>query len=187
MRSRHHLLHSEQLMPITCDMIGGRSTTSAGLGLLMTALVAAGLVGEALAGENAWLADSNPGSEPASRPAFDASADRPSGESRLAADPSALAEVKKVEELGRAADEGDAHAQLSLGLRYENGCGVRQDTAQALKWFRRAAERGLDQAQYVLGCCCNGEDGFPRDPAEPQNGGKKPLPRVMLTPNTVSV
>ncbi len=38
----------------------------------------------------------------------------------------------------RAASEGDKHAQLELGVRFENGIGVAQDWAKALKLYRMA-------------------------------------------------
>ena len=34
---------------------------------------------------------------------------------------------------------------------YEEGQGVRQDYAQAVQWYRKAAEQGLAEAQYNLG------------------------------------
>ncbi|MGU7771919.1 tetratricopeptide repeat protein [Burkholderia sp. MR1-5-21] len=42
-------------------------------------------------------------------------------------------------------------AAYDLGLRYFRGDGVRQDSYQALKWMREAAERGDLQAQKALG------------------------------------
>ncbi|UXU89661.1 tetratricopeptide repeat protein [Burkholderia sp. S-53] len=42
-------------------------------------------------------------------------------------------------------------AAYDLGLRYFRGDGVRQDSYQALKWMRDAAERGNLQAQKALG------------------------------------
>ncbi|AOK60869.1 tetratricopeptide repeat protein [Burkholderia ubonensis] len=42
-------------------------------------------------------------------------------------------------------------AAYDLGLRYFRGDGVRQDSYQALKWMRDAAERGDLQAQKALG------------------------------------
>ena len=38
-----------------------------------------------------------------------------------------------------------------LGNAYANGAGVAQDAAQAVRWFRRAAERGFAIAQGNLG------------------------------------
>jgi hypothetical protein len=38
------------------------------------------------------------------------------------------------------ADQGDARAQSILGLMYESGRGVPQDYAEAVKWYRKAAD-----------------------------------------------
>ena len=39
-------------------------------------------------------------------------------------------------------DQGNARAQTYLGVMYEKGRGVPQDFAEALKWFRVAADNG---------------------------------------------
>ena len=39
-------------------------------------------------------------------------------------------------------DQGDASAQFSLGFAYATGEGVPQDDAQAVAWFRQAADQG---------------------------------------------
>jgi uncharacterized protein len=49
------------------------------------------------------------------------------------------------------AQAGDAAAQFELGRDYEDGKGVRQDNAKAVKWFRKAAEQGNSQGQNSLG------------------------------------
>ena len=49
------------------------------------------------------------------------------------------------------AEAGDAEAQNNLGLMYFNGRGVAQDEAEAVAWYRRAAEQGFANAQYNLG------------------------------------
>jgi hypothetical protein len=46
------------------------------------------------------------------------------------------------------AEAGDAEAQVSLGLLFDLGQGVREDPATAYMWYRRAAEAGLAQAQF---------------------------------------
>ena len=51
----------------------------------------------------------------------------------------------------RLADQGDALAQFSLGLMYDNGRGVPQDYAEAVRWYRKAAEQEDAKAQYNLG------------------------------------
>jgi hypothetical protein len=46
---------------------------------------------------------------------------------------------------------------------YLNGNGVRQDHAEALKWFRKAADQGLAVAQNNLGLMYAQGQGVPRD------------------------
>ena len=49
------------------------------------------------------------------------------------------------------AKQGDAAAQRHLGTMYFEGKGVSQDdSVQAVKWFRLAAEQGDTKAQYNL-------------------------------------
>ena len=56
------------------------------------------------------------------------------------------------------AENGDAGAQLELGMLYANGRGVPRDIVRAAKWHRKAAEQGLPQADYQLGLdYANGE------------------------------
>jgi hypothetical protein len=42
-------------------------------------------------------------------------------------------------------------AQFNLGVMYETGEGVPRDYAAAAKWYRRAADQGLPQAEQRLG------------------------------------
>jgi len=49
------------------------------------------------------------------------------------------------------ATQGDVSAQLALGVIYENGQGVPQDSKEAAKWYRLAAEQGNANAQKNLG------------------------------------
>jgi len=50
----------------------------------------------------------------------------------------------------KAAEQGDAKAQGSLGSMYYQGRGVKQDDGQAVGWFRKAAEQGYAVAQFLL-------------------------------------
>jgi TPR repeat protein len=52
-----------------------------------------------------------------------------------------------AKEFNKAAEQGDADAQLLLGIMYNNGEGVLQDYKEAVKWFRLAAEQGDANAQ----------------------------------------
>ncbi|WP_295698474.1 tetratricopeptide repeat protein, partial [uncultured Neisseria sp.] len=63
----------------------------------------------------------------------------------------------------QAAEQGNAQAQLNLGLMYVNGQGVRQDYTQAAQWYRRAAEQGVAQAQYALGVMYENGQGVHQD------------------------
>jgi TPR repeat protein len=49
------------------------------------------------------------------------------------------------------ADKGDADAQAKVGIMYVTGRGVAQEYAQALAWFRRAADQGNPTAQFYIG------------------------------------
>ena len=64
------------------------------------------------------------------------------------------------------AEQGDANAQLSLGILYDNGLGVPQDYAEALKWYHMAAEQGYALAQEMLGFMYSFGQGVPQDDAE---------------------
>ena len=63
----------------------------------------------------------------------------------------------------KAADQGDAEAQLSLGICYKNGQGVTQDYAEAVKWYRKAADQGHAWAQNNLGVCYYNGQGVTKD------------------------
>ncbi|MEZ0262400.1 MAG: tetratricopeptide repeat protein [Alphaproteobacteria bacterium] len=57
-----------------------------------------------------------------------------------------------VKWLTRAANGGDAYAQLLLGMRYDHGTdGVAWDDAKAAAWYRKSAAQGFPAAQFALG------------------------------------
>ncbi|MBO0905234.1 SEL1-like repeat protein [Jiella sonneratiae] len=51
----------------------------------------------------------------------------------------------------KAAEQGDAEGQASLGAMYSEGTGVEKDLVQAVAWFRKAAEQGDTRGQISLG------------------------------------
>ena len=63
-------------------------------------------------------------------------------------------------------ERGNAQAQFNLGMMYENGQGVRQDNAEAVKWYQQAAAQGLAQAQSNLGVMYYNRRGVRQDDAE---------------------
>ena len=50
----------------------------------------------------------------------------------------------------KAAELGDAQAQLELAELYEAGDGVKKDLEQAIKWYEKAAAQDHDEAQLAL-------------------------------------
>ena len=79
---------------------------------------------------------------------------------RLAVTP---ASAQAYEATRHAAEQGDADAQLDLGVRYATGEGVPQDAAEAIRWYRLAAEQGDASAQYNLGVRYGKGEGVPQD------------------------
>ncbi|MGA9442588.1 MAG: tetratricopeptide repeat protein, partial [Methyloceanibacter sp.] len=49
------------------------------------------------------------------------------------------------------AEQGDPEAQFMLGRMYQEGRGVIQDHAEAVKWYRLSADKGQPFAQNNLG------------------------------------
>ena len=65
----------------------------------------------------------------------------------------------------KAAVQGSADAQASLGALYAKGAGVPQSDTTALQWFMRAAEQGHGKAQVMLGEIWANGWGVPRNQA----------------------
>jgi TPR repeat protein len=53
-----------------------------------------------------------------------------------------------------------------LGHRYADGTGVAKDEVEAVKWYRKAAEQGVVQAQTNLGLCYAKGTGVAKDEIE---------------------
>src|SRR5437762_3227473 len=76
------------------------------------------------------------------------------------------ADRKVLSETRAGADKGDAKGQYELGRAFFSGTlGVAKDEAEAVKWFRKAAEQNVADAQYNLGVCYAGQ-GVTEDDAE---------------------
>ena len=59
--------------------------------------------------------------------------------------------LEQISQLRKMAEQGDAKAQLGVGLMYYVGEGVTKSYSDALKWYRLAAQQGNADAQYCLG------------------------------------
>jgi hypothetical protein len=64
------------------------------------------------------------------------------------------------------AASGDAEAQATLGSMYDNGQGVVNDDAEAVRWYRKAAEQGHAGAQNNLGLMYLSGRGVTKDEKE---------------------
>ena len=77
------------------------------------------------------------------------------------------ADRKVLAEIRAGADKGDAKAQYELGRAFFSGTlGVAKDEAEAVKWFRKAAEQNVADAQYNLGVCYDSGEGVAKDEIE---------------------
>ena len=63
----------------------------------------------------------------------------------------------------RAADQGDAEAQWSLGMLWEAGPGMTHDLEEAKEWYRKAAEQDHEMALCRLGVIYEEGQQEPRD------------------------
>ncbi len=61
------------------------------------------------------------------------------------------------------AERGNAAAQYNLALMYDKGDRVRQDRAEAAKWYRRAGEQGVVFAQHNLALLYEQGEGIKQD------------------------
>ena len=68
-----------------------------------------------------------------------------------------------LDDLRRWANQGDPVAQYALGARYAQGDEVKQDFAEAVRWFEKAAEQGHVVAQATLGAYYWAGRGVPQD------------------------
>ncbi|UKI32728.1 MAG: sel1 repeat family protein [Lentisphaeria bacterium] len=60
---------------------------------------------------------------------------------------------KRSSGIAKLLNRGDAKGQHNLGYCYANGLGVKQNHAEAVKWYRKAAEQGWAYSQFNLGNC----------------------------------
>ncbi len=77
------------------------------------------------------------------------------------------ADRKVLAEIRAEADKGDAKARYELGRAFFSGTlGVVKDEAEAVKWFRKAAEQNVVDAQFSLGVCYDSGEGVAKDEVE---------------------
>lgn len=80
-----------------------------------------------------------------------------------------------TESLRKAAELGNAWAQMYYGERLKNGFGVEQNMAEAVKWLRKSAKQKCAEAYYQLGICYENGEGVDRDLNESEEWYRKAL------------
>lgn len=60
--------------------------------------------------------------------------------------------MDNMQELTLKAEQGDARAQFRLGMAYYNGDRIEKSQEKAFEWWTKAAEQGVEDADYCLGC-----------------------------------
>jgi TPR repeat protein len=100
---------------------------------------------------------------PGDHPALAAQANDTTRQGQEAGDPG---DVPTAIAAWRKAEAGSAAAQKTLGLAFQTGRGAPQDYAEALKWYRMAAEQGDPEALTNIGWFYQNGWGAPRDDAE---------------------
>ena len=75
-----------------------------------------------------------------------------------------LDSLKDVVDLLESAGKGDVNAMFEIATAHSTGKGeIQKDQTEAVKWFKKAAEKGNAQAMYNLFVCYNNGDGMSMD------------------------
>ena len=75
-------------------------------------------------------------------------------------------EKEAVKWYTKSAEQGNANAQNSLGVCYQNGTGVGKDEKKAVKWYAEAAAQMDSCAQHNLGDCYSNGNGVVKNDQE---------------------
>lgn len=71
-----------------------------------------------------------------------------------------MEDAEMMRQVFEAAENGDAIAQNTLGLVYTGSSSMEENTTEAQKWFRKAAEQGNRASKYNLGDLCRSEKDY---------------------------
>jgi TPR repeat protein len=71
-----------------------------------------------------------------------------------------------IDQLRTKAEQGNARAQLVLGVRYEQGQGVFQNHEEAARWYRFKSMQGDANAQFSLASMYRSGHGVPPPPPQ---------------------
>lgn len=87
----------------------------------------------------------------------------------------------EINDLIKKAEQGDVTAQFSLGWKYSNDKGVKQNDEEAVKWYRKAAEQENAAAQNNLGVAYRSGRGVPQNDEEAAKWYRKSAEQGSLT------
>jgi len=71
-----------------------------------------------------------------------------------------LENIEMIGQMVKDAKKGNPVAQCKLGKYYQD------DFDESIKWYRKAAEQGLPEAQFELGYCYDNGEGVEQNPSE---------------------
>ncbi|MFZ0808223.1 MAG: tetratricopeptide repeat protein [Candidatus Sulfotelmatobacter sp.] len=94
-------------------------------------------------------------------------------------------EAQAVQWWEKAAEHGDAAAQVNLGAAYTLGAGVPKNYAAAVRWYTKAADQGNPEGQRGLALSYHTGQGVPKDDAEPRAGTPKLPIRIIYRPSRI--
>jgi TPR repeat protein len=84
-----------------------------------------------------------------------------------------IATASESDDAKKGAITGDSEAQIKLGRMYAVGSGVPKNDAQAVIWYRKAADQGRAEAQWLLGRMYADGQGIPQDDVQAVNWYRK--------------
>ena len=97
-------------------------------------------------------------------------------------------DVPDLQKTLQSARQGNAAAQFNLGLMYDKGQGgVRQDHAEAVKWYRQSAKQGFVLAQYNLGVMYDRGLGVRKDDTQAVKWYRQAAQQGFTKPNLIWV
>ena len=88
---------------------------------------------------------------------------------------SSIEDSISIDQLILNAKAGDAEAQYNLGICYETGNCIEQDTEQALYWYQKSVDQGFALAKYALSKMYAEGNGVDKDLAKATTDEEKTL------------
>lgn len=75
-------------------------------------------------------------------------------------------EIKPQDKILKTTELSDAHEQFERGLKFRHGIGVKKDITEAIRWYKKAAKQGHQEASFNLGVIFSGNKIVPQNNAK---------------------